>query len=664
MGDINSDAYKNSDGEGIAFGISAASNITVEDQDGNSFSATGTVNASQSTVVTVSNGGVLTVAVDGSTPKEDIVVAGTTDQEVSVYNVSATDEAFIITDLSLNARQSGVTNALFADYDNNIVGVSVAYENSDGETETASGFISNGTAALTGLDIYVPADDDVNITVYVDANTIQNGATAAEFIELNMAFNNFEAIAQGSGETYKADKIDATTVATGAYLDMGTRTFTTTGVTLGTTDAGVVLGGSETIVTQDLNVSLPVGTLIMTDTDATYDATNSTIFVLTSKYTDGDLSFTGLVIDNADTTPATGDTVFYALPGSGTLTDTNSFHVYETVPTLALASSSPSGDRTVSSNDQPFIFTVSADSHEKVVVRGAQINDATAATTDFNASALDGTFTATDALSTVSTGGIGNSAFQRETSAGVNGAGIIYTFGAAADLSGYNGISFWVRASEAANTITLTIDDSAGTDQTVSSGAMTANTWQFVDLSFAGVASTDLDVISTLTWAITDDSAVSAATYDLDRIALYYEKITVDIAADTDIDTFTSGSADNLVAYLKNGSTTVATGYVYSSTQGADASSASVTFYPQAGTDCNIEVSKGNTKTYAVELSTSSLLAEDAGSDDPVSFSIDYGTSAARVVTPGDFWWYDTNATVKWLGETGSTSLQSNTLTY
>lgn len=675
VGDISSNAYADTDGENLAFGISAASNVTVEDEAGNSFSATGTVNTAATTYVTTLAGGDLTVAVSSSTAKEDIAIAGSSDVEVSKFTLTSTEEAFVVSDLSINNRQSAVTTAALGDYDDNVSSLKISYENSDGDTETSTAYLVGGTANFSGLDLYVPMDETVTLTVYATLNTIAVGADAGTYVDLAMAMNNFKAVSQSSGDTYNAGKLD-NDVAAASDLDIGTLTWVNGTHSINLAVAAIASSGSTQTLIMDNGaeatpINLPVGTLLCVSADTTCAFATESVFVVTgwtegTLWTDGSLgdTVTTVVVNDFDTALANDDVVVYSLPGTGNFTATNRMHVYESKPTLALASSSPSGSRSVSTSDDAFAFSITAASQEKLQIRTAEVNNATANTTDFNATALAGTFTATDALSTVASGGIGDSAFQRETSSGTDAASIIYTFGAAADLSVYKGISFWTRASEAANTITLTIDDSTGTDQTVASGTMTAATWQFVNLSFQDIAAANLDVISKLTFAVTDASAVSGATYDIDRIVLYTEKITVDLASDASIDTFTTGGADNLVAYLKDSGTTVATGYVYSSTQTANASTAAVTFYPEAGVDSNIEIAKGDTKTLVLNLSTSALLNESTGVDDPLTFSITYGSSSDGTVTAGNFWWYETNATVLWMGKVSDSKLNSNTVKY
>ncbi len=680
VGDISDNAFQSSTVDKVAFGINATSDVTAVDEDGNNLSSSQIVGASSlnvsatapSVVATVSRGGTLTFGVHGDTAREDIVIAGSTGVSTSKFQITGTDEPFIVKQLALSNRQSAFTAAAIGDYDDNISKVYLTYQNAEGTSETATGFLTNGTAEFSGLDIYVGKDMDVVVTVTADLKTIATTADAGTFVDLALTFENLEAQAQGSGEVYKVDQLDAgdgdLSIGTISYSDG--LTFLVDGAVTAPT-----LGGTFTFAADDgagadaTTVQLPLGTIVCFDEDAGGTCATESVAFITA-YSDGatEDTYTARLADDAGGAIADNSNILYAQPGTGFFTSTNQMVVYETKPLVTLASTSPSGSRSLSTTDTPFIFKVEnkgdADYASKLQIRAAQVNDASTTGADFQATALAGTFTATDSVSAPTSGGIGNSAYIRETSGGTDAASIIYTFGTNADLSGYNGISFWVRASEAANTITLTINDTAGTDQTVASGTMTAATWQFVDLSFAGIASTDLDVISTLTWAVTDASAVNAATYDLDRVVLYYEKITVDATSDADFDTNSASSADNLVAYLKEGGSTVATGYFYSSTQGADASTTSVTFYPQQDTDATIEVAAESSKTFTLQTDTSLLLHEDAASDDNVTFSIDLGTSTAGTVTAGDFWWYETNATVKWLGQVANSTLNSNTLTY
>lgn len=324
--------------------------------------------------------GGVTLDLASDTPREDIVVAGDTDVEVSKYSLTATKEAFIVTDLQVNNMGT------MGDMDNNISVVTLQYEDSSGSTVEENGYLVTGVVTFSGLDLYVPKDDTADLEVFVGLNAISSSGTSAtsgEKIQLYVAATGFTAVGQTTGRTATA------------------------------------------------------------------------------------------------------------FSGSGT-TKPNKMHVYETKPTLALASTSPSGSRSVSASDDAFDFTVEADSNEKVVMKNLRI-----------------------------------------------------------------------------------------------------------------LLDSDADF---------DTTALTAAT-------------------------------------LKTGGTTVATAKV----NFTDDSSAYVLF-----TFAEEEVTKGSTKTYTLTLDTATLLNEDSGMDDPLSASIDLGSSGSA----GGFKWNDTNSDVTWVGNVSSSTLTGNTLLY
>lgn len=324
--------------------------------------------------------GGVTLTLSSDTPREDIVVAGDADVEVSKYSLTATKEDFIITDLQVNNR--GVAG----DMDNNISSITLSYEDSSGSTAEETGYLVSGVATFAGLDLYVTKDDTTELTILVDLNSIA-WATAGEKIQLSVSAAGLEAVGQTSGKTVTA------------------------------------WSGS------------------------------------------------------APRKP-------------------NLMHVYETKPTLSLASSSPSGARSVSAADDVFVFSIAADSNEKVALKNLKV---------------------------------------------------------------------------------LLVSD-----------------------------------------ADFDTTAVTTAS-------------------------------------LKADSSTIASGRVTFT----DASNAYVQFRLSG-----VEVAKGTTSTYTLNLDTATLLNESAGHDDPLTVSIGLGSSSNGTVSPGGFKWNDTNADVTWVGNVSSTTLTGNTLSY
>lgn len=139
--------------------------------------------------------GGVTIALASDTPREDIVVAGDSDVEVSKYELTATKEDFVITKLQINNRGT------LGDMDNNITSVALSYEDSTGSIVEERGYLSMGTATFAGLDLYVQKDDTAELTILVDLNSVSSGATAGEKIQLYVSATGFEAVGQTSGKT-------------------------------------------------------------------------------------------------------------------------------------------------------------------------------------------------------------------------------------------------------------------------------------------------------------------------------------------------------------------------------------------------------------------------------------------------------------------------------
>ncbi|MFA5855358.1 MAG: S-layer homology domain-containing protein [Candidatus Gracilibacteria bacterium] len=698
-GDISTNAFANSETESIGFGISSATNVTAYDEDGNSFSPTGTPNAtSPSVYVVTAQGGTLTFSVNSSTPKQDILVAGTTDVEISKFTVTGTREAFLIDSLSVNNRQSDYTNAALKDYDDNIVNLYLEYEDEDGVTQTTDPTpLVDGTAQFSGLTMWVPKDDSADVTVYADMNTVTDGADVGTYVELTLAFNNLNATSQGSSDTYNASKLDATS----ALLSIGTITWTQVGggvngyeLSAALDRSTVAAGGSTTLTVDTVGVDtydVPVGTLLCVDDNNGGTCSAEDIYVVTASTDSGDYdTLTVMKVDDAGSGAGTyddGDDVLISIPAQGGyLTATNRMFVYETKPTLALASGSPSGTRTPSATDNAFAFTVTADSREKI-----QINTSV----DF-ATCVAGTgATVTSATQTTAT--VDGSSCEL-TAVDTNTDSVLYAN--TADLSTYGYVSFWFRwhddsASGALPMAALSVavaDANDGTEDHTTAVAATnvpgsptvfdEDTWYFVKDVAMPTGTTSADVFIGLQFTdvtnILDDAADDVF---LDQVRVYNQKIEIDLTSDGDFDrTYNQGSSCAtagssgcpVVAYLQDNGSTVATGYVDTvavdlTSDGAEdatnGTSATVTFVPTT-TEGLIEIAKGATKTYTVVLSTLDLLHEDTGENDPLTFSINAGSVSETTVTAGDFWWHDTNATVRWIGKVANTTLNSNTVTY
>ena len=680
-GDLSSSATAT---DQVAFGVSSASNVTVENSDGNSFSATGTVNVvaglSTGTYVTVSGGGSLTLSVDGSTPKETIVLAGAAAVEFSRFTFTATDEAFVVKQLAVNNRGSALTNSTtIQDYDDNITKVQLSYTNSDGISETKDGYLSGGVANFVDLDIYVESNSDAVVKVLADMNTVTNGADTGDTPEFNIALNNFLATGQGTGDTFKADKLDAGVAATSDF-DIGTISFTDSIYNVQAAGAVVVgaAGTSQAITLDAGSLVFPVGTLLFEDenSNATYDEAGDNLFVTTATWST--TVPTVMILNNGNASMTANRNIYYALGAVGYLTSTNRDVVYETKPTLSLNASNPTGSHGLASADTIFRFDVTAGAGDKINIRAAS-----ALTTCTDTSSITAAITAS--------GTVDGSACSVTAIIGADD----YIPFATTNVQNYKYASFWVKFVDGGGASSVAITSSGlrvGTSEVVADPATANVTTQRTSVSAANVGGSSVDTFVNGTWTFVHDVLLPTATDSgdvnvgvsvsgvinglddaadalvIDQFVLYNDKITVDLASDASL----TAAANAQVAYLRGGSSDI-TGYIFEDTT----SSAQVTFFPTV----ELSTAKSSTTNYYVETATTTLITDQTGVDDTLTPSITYGTfTDGTIVTAGGFWWNDTTAVVlaaapsaivnnvyyiaQWLGYYSSSTLVSSPLKY
>lgn len=337
---------------------------------------------------------------------------------------------------------------------------------------------------------------------------------------------------------------------------------------------------------------------------------------------------------------------------------TSSDHkLYATKPTLSLNSASPSGTHTQSSTDGVFVFNVTADSGNKLKIRQGSQN-ACDATTNWGTSA--------DQVIATSSTAVENSLsiLFDENAGAVTDDSVWYggvTAALSTDLSGYTGVTFWLRSSVAstdnadfefcyvqadANGTVTSAELSAGTCQNIGK-TVAASTWVFVDLTLSGTR-TDVDAYG-INLADTDD-IVSAVDIFVDDIRFYKEKVDINFSSDASMSTSGNASA----AYLMQGVSTVAAGYI----NVTSTSAASVTFVP-VGSYGNINVDAGTTQAFTALINSNSVINQVGTESDILTPSLTYGTASSA----GDLYWYDGYATATW-NDTPGLALTGNSLTY
>lgn len=213
------------DNDFFALDIDTSSDVTAEDSEGTTVTASLTASGSgddgindtnasasvfdASVVMTVDDAGTLTSSVSSGTPSADFVVTGSSDNKVGEFTFTSANENFIVTKLSITeeAAQDNGQGTDATTYANNIGTVTIEYPAADGTTKTASASMAGNEAKFSSLDFLVEEGQNNNLVVYVSvpASDRNSGgaATSNEKIEVGISegTGDFEAVGQGSGTT-------------------------------------------------------------------------------------------------------------------------------------------------------------------------------------------------------------------------------------------------------------------------------------------------------------------------------------------------------------------------------------------------------------------------------------------------------------------------------
>lgn len=219
-----------------------ADDVTSVDEDGNDVDGTGDAangGVSATVVMTVNAAGTLAVAKDSGTPSAAILLAGTSNNVVSKFKVTATNEDFEITRMSFSEEQAeddaneDTTNGNESTYANNISSVILSYPDVSGATQTATAFMSGNEVKFDGITMYVPANSPKVVTVSVNIPGIDRdaGGSAASGEKLRIGHfidaandDQFRAVGQGSGSVLDDDDVSA--IGDDRYGTDGISTFT------------------------------------------------------------------------------------------------------------------------------------------------------------------------------------------------------------------------------------------------------------------------------------------------------------------------------------------------------------------------------------------------------------------------------------------------------
>jgi len=188
-------------------GINAAADITAQDRDSNTVTATdgdavwgvtasvgGVTNNTPTVVLTVGNSGTLTADLDGDSPLSAIILGGASNVNMTKFKFLAANEDFLV-------RRLRISNDAAAD-DTGIVQVKITYPKQDGTLETKTGVLASANANFSDLNFYVPRDRTTVMTVAADYATISESGVSGDTPTFRLDFNGtFEAVGAASGSS-------------------------------------------------------------------------------------------------------------------------------------------------------------------------------------------------------------------------------------------------------------------------------------------------------------------------------------------------------------------------------------------------------------------------------------------------------------------------------
>jgi len=198
--------------------------------DGTGVTTSVAVSATATDIQTITIGGGTLTATGGSQPDTAILLAGSTGNYVAQFSFSAANEGFTIDKMKLKVTNNFATST---------ASITVKYNNKSGVQVSQQSLFTAGaqayaTATYTGMTMYVPANSNATIDVYVDLTSIAygaaSGANSAVYLDYDEGFNatgdsgavktntNAAGSADLSGNSFNVRK----TKPTFAKLDAGT----------------------------------------------------------------------------------------------------------------------------------------------------------------------------------------------------------------------------------------------------------------------------------------------------------------------------------------------------------------------------------------------------------------------------------------------------------
>jgi len=207
----------------------------------------------------IAAGGSLTMAQDAATPNAGIVLAGSTDVEMSKIKFTATDEQWTIEKLRVMLSDSTLESSI------NTVKISYTSGNT---AYTKTGSLAAGYVNFSGMGWIIPKDTEAVLTINADLGDINSGiATTGRALKLGVDWDtDFEANGESGGQETTVSS--ANTYGNFMYLRKSKPVITAGSPFPSTLINGIMLSPTNT----SINTVLASGTKIVSEFTITADS--------------------------------------------------------------------------------------------------------------------------------------------------------------------------------------------------------------------------------------------------------------------------------------------------------------------------------------------------------------------------------------------------------
>lgn len=691
-----------------ALGITAAATaldnavITIDSEDMLITDASANTVRADVTTTTVRTGwGATTVAAHATTGVPIILkIAATNSVSSSGNNFSTNSGTSIVAATTVAAAMHA--GQLVVQYDINV-------DNAEDDIKLVTAVASNGLTVTevdeygaastaftedTGNDQFVTAMTNYGQAQLVQANgaltlavasgtpvvgQVVAGATGVEFSRVNLSslyepINITKLVFTKTGDTAVDNHIGGGSDSDFASLYIQNLTNSTWGPNgNGKSNTATLVGGVATFNLDDVN-AIVVDNNSVSGVDIALKGNLNTV---TTGVVSGDAPkfyIASLADSNTNITAKGGSTgvtltTFTAgTPTPATATNFNAQTIYKGTLNLALNSGSLSGTQTRGASQTILkLDATSASTGSTATFRATAVNTAAALAGEFTnldeGDWEEGTDAGTDdsaiAQSATSLNVLGANSVTWTKGTADGADAFKFGFDAAVDLSDYTGVAMWVMpiGTAAGEGFGVTLTGATAGTYTLDVGALTQGSWTLVDVPFSTASATAFTGRTAVTDLLfTETTELDATnTVGIGGVYFYKDKIKVDMASGTGL--FDTAADDNTaVAYLKDGGTTLATGY-YSGTTSAG----SITFFPTS--QFTIPTTG---KTLSVVADTTVLISAVSKT---LAMTMDLGSADNNgAVTDGNVYFWDesfnlSDNSIRWVNATVN-PIQSSSISY